>query len=82
MTISAVAENKNIEFSGIDVYVSRSPTVKQDDETLITVEIELKGNLSRRERILMFNSARKCEVSKLLLGDLRLDYRLLGNVMN
>jgi len=33
---------------------------------------------SARERVILFNSARRCEVYKLLTGELRFEYRLSG----
>jgi len=79
LTVSAVAENKNIDLDGIDVYVSRTTSKKHGEISKFIIEIKLKGDLTKRERILLFNSARKCDVSKLLKGDLGFDYQLLSD---
>ena len=38
--------------------------------------MDLGEGLSRRERIILFNSARRCEVNKLLNGEMTFDYQL------
>ena len=49
----------------------------QIDKTTFFIETELQGELSKRERILLFNSARKCDVSKLLAGEVSFEYQLI-----
>lgn len=45
-------------------------------QSTFSVEIDLGPGLTRRERVLLFNAARRCEVHKLLEGDLAFDYQL------
>lgn len=45
-------------------------------ETHFEIEIEIEGSLTKREKIILFNSARKCDVSELLSGKFEFDYRL------
>ena len=40
------------------------------------IQIDLGQGLTRRETIVLFNSARHCEVQKLLKGEMRFDYAL------
>jgi len=59
------------------VRVSRSTSQTEQDKTTFLIETELGGDLSKREKILLFNSARKCDVGKLLAGEVSLEYQLL-----
>jgi hypothetical protein len=45
-------------------------------QTRFDVQIDLGEGLARRERIILFNSARRCEVNKLLTGQVTFDYQL------
>jgi hypothetical protein len=49
-------------------------------ETGFVVDIDLGPGLTRRDRIILFNAARQCEVHKLLAGELSFDYRLAGGL--
>jgi uncharacterized OsmC-like protein len=60
----------------VDVRVSRRSSPTDKDTTVFHIETELKGDLSQREKILLFNSARKCDVSKLLAGQVNFEYLL------
>ena len=44
-------------------------------QTRFEVQIDLGEGLTRREQIILFNSARRCEVNKLLTGEMTFDYR-------
>ena len=50
--------------------------------TSFNVFIRLDGDFTDREKILLFNSARKCEVNKLLNGDFDFNYRLIEGDSN
>jgi len=78
LTIAAVAENKQINLDGIRVRVNRENVGIGFSKTNFDLKVELSGALSKRERILLFNSARNCEVYKLLNGEMRFDYHLQG----
>jgi uncharacterized OsmC-like protein len=59
------------------VRVSRKASGTDTDKTIFFIETELHGELSKREKILLFNSARKCDVSKLLAGEVCFEYQLV-----
>ena len=40
------------------------------------VQVDLGEGLGKSEQIILFNSARKCEVHKLLSGEINFDYHL------
>jgi len=40
------------------------------------IEIDLGTGLTQREQTILLNSARNCEVSKLLTGNIEIDYQL------
>jgi hypothetical protein len=44
--------------------------------TQFDVQVDLGEGLTRREEIILFNSARRCEVNKLLNGEMTFDYQL------
>lgn len=56
------------------IRVSDEPDVGQ---TSFNLSIELIGLLSQRETILLYNSARNCEVHKLMTGKMEFNYYLL-----
>lgn len=60
--------------------VSRKASLTDKDKNTFIIETELKGELSKREKILLFNSARKCDVSKLLAGDISFEYQLIEDL--
>ena len=43
-------------------------------QTSFVVRVNLGHGLTHRERVILFNSARRCEVHKLLTGELHFDY--------
>jgi hypothetical protein len=58
------------------VRIDRDGDASHPGLTSFGIEISLDGDLTQREKILLFNSARKCEVSKMLSGDFNFSYRL------
>jgi uncharacterized OsmC-like protein len=76
LTISAVAEYKKVNLTGISVRIIRDTSDDKAVETRFNIETYLKGDLTKRDKILLFNSARKCEVSKLLSGKFNFQYEL------
>lgn len=76
LTISAVAEFKKINLVGIDVRVFRKNSETEKDKSIFYIEIKLVGELSQREKVMLFNSARKCDVSKILAGEVGFEYLL------
>jgi uncharacterized OsmC-like protein len=76
LTISAVAEHKQIKLAGINVRIFRDVSDSKEVDTRFLIEANLRGNLTKREKILLFNSARNCDVSKLLSGNIMFQYEL------
>lgn len=77
LTMAAVAANKNIQVEKLEARVVT--TIDESHpawQTHFDVQINLGAGLGKRERIILFNSARKCEVHKLLDGEIGFDYRL------
>ena len=56
--------------------IQRSTQEGKPWQTRFEVQIDLGEGLTRREQVILFNSARRCEVNKLLNGEMRFDYRL------
>ena len=76
LTISAVAENKGITLDEIEVSVSRDTHQAEENHSMFIIEIELPVNLDDREKVLLFNSAKKCDVTKILKGEFQFQYQL------
>lgn len=76
LTLAAVAADKGIAPTQIDVSIRRKTTEGRPTRTHFDVQIDLGEELSPRERIILFNSARQCKVHKLLSGELTFDYQL------
>ena len=78
LTMSAVAENKGIELG--DVVVRVEPWIEAERGAMTThlrSSIDLGAGLTQRERVILFNSARRCEVHKMLHGEITFDYELV-----
>jgi hypothetical protein len=75
--VAAVAAHKGIEPRALSVRIHRQTVEKTPWQTAFVVELDLGQGLSRREQAILFNSARNCEVHKLLAGQMAFDYRLL-----
>lgn len=76
LTVAAVAAHKAIEPERIDVEIRRRSIEDRSWQTSFVVDLDLGAGLGRRERVLLFNAARCCEVHKLLGGEMSFDYRL------
>jgi hypothetical protein len=76
LTIAAVAAHKGIAPQRIDAQVHRRTVEGRSWQSIFSVDIDLGPGLTRRERVLLFNAARRCEVHKLLEGELAFDYHL------
>ena len=77
LTISAVAEHKGIKLKDVEVRIQRESDNNNGGRTSFYIEIDLMGELDDREKVLLFNSARKCDVTKILAGDIGFQYKLL-----
>lgn len=78
LTITAVAEFKKIGLEDVRVKIARLSDAKNNKRTNFDISIEFTGTFSDRETILLFNSARNCDVQKLLNGQLAFDYHLVN----
>jgi uncharacterized OsmC-like protein len=61
---------------GLEIAISRHSNQNDQAGNLFNVEVKIESDLTIREKILLFNSARKCDVSKLLSGKSEFEYRL------
>lgn len=75
LTMAAVADHKGIKPERLAVRVARTTATGSSWSTSFTVHIDVGDGLSDRERTILHNAARNCEVGKLLAGELRFDYR-------
>ena len=76
LTIAAVAADKGIAPQKIEVQIERQTSEDATWQTAFSVRIDLGPGLTRREQIILFNSARHCEVHKLLKGEIKTTYKL------
>ena len=77
LTIAAVAENKKIQLEKTEIQIARQTPENKPSITLVRININLGNGLTPRERKILFNSARTCEVNKMLSGGFKFDYRLI-----
>jgi sulfur carrier protein ThiS len=78
LTMAAVAAHKGITPAQIAVAIERQTVEGAAWQTDFVVDIDLGPGLGRRDRIILFNSARRCEVHKLISGEIAFEYRLSG----
>ena len=70
LNMAAVAAHKGIAFDKLEVQV-QSCTEEEDrhqQRTAFVTTVDLGSGLTERETKILFNSARRCEVHKLLRG--------------
>ena len=77
LTLAAVADNKKIKLDRLDVQISFDIQTGKIWSTCFNIRIDLGDALTRRENAILFNSARWCEVSKLLSGENKFTYELV-----
>ena len=75
LTLAAVADTKQIALEKIELQVERSTEAGRSWQTSFVVRMDVGSGLTRRERTILFNSARHCDVHKLVTGDMSFDYR-------
>jgi len=69
LTMAAVAANKGITLGKLAVSVeSRTELADRSAATVFASRVQLEKELTARERRILFNSARLCEVHKMLRG--------------
>jgi uncharacterized OsmC-like protein len=59
------------------VHIERLTSSNALFQTRFEIEIDLDGDFDQREKVILFNSARKCDVSKLLAGEIKFQYQLI-----
>jgi len=77
LTLSAVAENKGIKVGAIEAYVK--PQIEETREGMCArfiSYIHIGERLTKREQTILLNSARHCEVHKLLSGKIEFEVTL------
>jgi uncharacterized OsmC-like protein len=79
LTMAAVAASKNIALDRLEVRVeTRMEEAGHQQKTAFVTAIDLGSSLTERERKILFNSARHCEVHKLLRGALEFRETLIS----
>lgn len=75
--MAAVAAHKGIKPEKLEVRVTRQSQPGLTWRTHFRIQIDLGQGLTRRERTILYNSARRCEVYQLLMGERTFEYELL-----
>ncbi|MHB9033074.1 MAG: hypothetical protein ACYC6L_08500 [Anaerolineae bacterium] len=75
--MAAVAAQKGIAPQRLDAVVERTTEECSPWKTEFAVRIDIGPGLTSRERIILYNSARQCEVHKLLSGQVTFSYALV-----
>lgn len=79
LTLAAVAANKSITLNRLEVQVRRSTEESGSGwQTAYQISLDLGRGLTARERSILLNSAKHCEVHKLLTGALSFEYGLVA----
>jgi uncharacterized OsmC-like protein len=74
LTVDAVAKNKGIVLTDFETRLNYS--TDGNGHTKFEVALHLGSDLSDRERKILYQSAKLCEVGKLLKSDIEIDYRV------
>lgn len=72
--MAAVAAHKGIHPGKMEVRVARETALGSPWHTSFSVQIDLGAKLDGRELRILYNSARRCEVHKLLSGEVQFEY--------
>ena len=75
--MAAVADNKQITLENASVHIEHTVTEGKPWITSLQVRIDIGNRLSPREQKILFNSARLCEVHKMLSGEFTVDFQKL-----
>jgi uncharacterized OsmC-like protein len=76
LTIAAVAKEKHITPEKIEVQVNRKTITNGKWHSTFEIQVDLGNGLTNRERILLFNAARSCEVHQMLKGEKTFNFQL------
>lgn len=80
LTMAAVAANKGIQVGKLEAQVDAVTDVTEGGQrTKFSSTIDLGRGLNDRELKILFNSARRCEVHKLLGGQIEFEEKLVGS---
>lgn len=71
LTMAAVAENKGISPSHLAAKVEgHTEFIRREATTRFVSQLEIGEGLTSREKSILYNSARTCEVHKMLRGEI------------
>jgi uncharacterized OsmC-like protein len=80
LTMAAVAANKGIQVEKLETQVNAVTDVTEGGQRCkFSTVIDLGQGLTDREIKILFNSARRCEVHKLLGGRIEFEEKLAGS---
>jgi uncharacterized OsmC-like protein len=80
LTVAAVADNKGIEVTQLGVLVEgHTEFVGRETTTHFVSHLDLGEELTSREQRILYNSARLCEVHKMLRGEITFKDHLKGS---
>ena len=80
LTMAAVAANKGIQVDKLEAQVDAVTDVTEGGQrTKFSTVIDLGQSLTDREIKILFNSGRRCEVHKLLAGQIEFAEELAGD---
>jgi uncharacterized OsmC-like protein len=80
LTMAAVAANKGMQVNSLEAQVDAVTDVTEGGQrTKFSSTIDLGQSLTDREIKILFNSARRCEVHKLLGGQIEFEEKLAEN---
>ena len=82
LTMSAVADHKKIKIDKAHIQIAHRIWEGKPWVTSFAIKIDLGNNLTHREQKILFNSARSCEVHKMLAGEFTFDYQLVWKVFS
>jgi hypothetical protein len=74
--MAAVAAHKGIKVGTMGVQIHRQTMEGAPWQTTFAIELDLGTGLNRREQAILYNSARRCEVHKLLTGEMQFEYSI------
>jgi len=74
--MAAVAEHKGIRVEKLAARILRQSASGPTWRTHFLIQIDLGNGLTQRERTILYNSARRCEVYQLLTGEVTFTYEL------
>jgi uncharacterized OsmC-like protein len=79
LTMAAVAANKGIDTDMVNASVEgRTEFAGRETRTRFVTHLELGQGLTSREVRILYNAARRCEVHKMLRGEIEFEEHLEG----